>query len=153
MVPYVQFYIHYLDKQSVVRPYLKDSPPDDGLMSCQLRGTFMPSCQPRSPAARPLPSLPHPGSRTPPPGALGVDRGVLRDLLRRRRRPCPPAYSRGMCNRYRTHPPGVSASESGLRPVTCRSVSVSMCVRAASSIWTDGPGVRRGGNDNRIRGM
>ena len=43
---YASVSLHYLDKKTVVRPCLQDSPTNDCLMSCQICGTFMRSCQP-----------------------------------------------------------------------------------------------------------
>lgn len=57
---YASISMRYVDKKSVVRPYLQDSPTDDCLTSCQIRGTFMRSCQPLAPVVRPPPSLLHP---------------------------------------------------------------------------------------------
>lgn len=52
---YASISLHYLDKKSVVRLCLQHVPTNDGLMSCQIRGTFMRSCQPLPLLCNPCP--------------------------------------------------------------------------------------------------
>lgn len=63
---------------------------------------------------------------------------------------CAPACSRGICKHYRTPSPGVSASKSGLRPVTCRS-AVCVCLHVCACQYfhlDEWPAVWYGSNDN-----
>lgn len=95
----------YVDKKSVVRPYLQDLLADNGLMSCQIRGTFMRSCQPHAPAERPLPPRLTCSFMEPPlqqaRRALGVVWGYHMTYFGAA---CQAACSAGICKHCRTHP-------------------------------------------------
>ena len=116
---------------------------DDGLMSCQICGTFTLSCQPLAPTSWSLPSLVHPrlyGATNGPGGYRMLSGGTARPTLVWLVRESASMFKGLYAKQYRAHPLGwvLANLGCGQSHVGQQPVSVCMRVRVSSSICMNG---------------